>query len=59
MREEVCNCEEEIALAVIEGARMDDDLVANSCAGQAGPGQGNQPRSPFYFRRMTLADHAR
>jgi predicted RNase H-like nuclease (RuvC/YqgF family) len=59
MREEIYNYEEEVALAAIDGARLEDDLLAGSCAGQAGPCQGNQPRSPFYFRRMTLADHAR
>jgi chromosome segregation ATPase len=57
MREEVFNCEEEIALAAIDGARTDDDLLAGSCAGHAA--QGSQQRSSLYFRRMTVADHAR
>jgi chromosome segregation ATPase len=57
MREEAFNSEEEIALAALDHARVEETLEAVGSESVASySGGGNGPQSPAYFRRMALAD---
>ena len=57
MREEAFNREEEIALAALDPARVEDALEAvGSESGTSYSGGGGPSQSSAYFRRMALTD---
>ncbi len=59
MREEVFNSEEELALATIGGAPVEDELVSESLVGGSYDcPPGGLPRGAHYFRRMRPTDQA-
>jgi uncharacterized coiled-coil DUF342 family protein len=57
IREEAFNSEEEIALAALDGARVEETLEAAGCkSGASFSGGVSAPQGSPYFRRATPAD---
>jgi predicted RNase H-like nuclease (RuvC/YqgF family) len=55
MREEAFNSEEEVALAALDDARVEDALEAIGSEGRASY-SGGGPQTSAYFRRIVLTD---